>query len=109
MTVGVLSQRCPSARSQAMPCPESSVHCPACLPRPQGLQLFPALVIVPCLQLCWTLFGVISGMLYFQEYAGMTALQRAMFVLGVGVSDSLGPIAGKPRSQGGEVAWACMC
>jgi hypothetical protein len=49
------------------------------------LRAFPALIIVPCLQLCWTLFGVICGMLYFQEYRGMTELQVAMFVLGVGV------------------------
>jgi len=48
--------------------------------------MFPALIILPCLQLFWTLFGVISGMLYFQEYIGMTGLQIAMFVLGVLVS-----------------------
>lgn len=49
----------------------------------QGLRVFPALIIVPCLQLCWTLFGVVCGLLYFQEYRGMTGLQVAMFVLGV--------------------------
>jgi hypothetical protein len=35
------------------------------------------------MQLCWTLFGVISGLLYFKEYVGMSGLQIAMFVLGV--------------------------
>lgn len=49
----------------------------------QGQQRFPALIIVPCMQLCWTLFGVISGLLYFKEYVGMSGLQVAMFVLGV--------------------------
>lgn len=45
------------------------------------------MVIVPCLQLCYTLFGVISGLCYFREYEGMTLLQRIMFGLGVAVSD----------------------
>lgn len=59
--------------------------CLAALVCLQGLQAFPALIIVPCLQLCWTLFGVVCGLLYFQEYVGMTQLQVAMFVLGVGI------------------------
>lgn len=45
--------------------------------------MFPAMIIVPTLQICWTLFSILSGMLYFQEYAGMSGLGAAMFVLGV--------------------------
>lgn len=48
--------------------------------------MFPALIIVPSLQICWTLFSILSGMLYFQEYAGMQAGPTAMFVIGVAVS-----------------------
>lgn len=43
------------------------------------------MIIVPSLQLCWTLFGVIGGMLFFREHEGMSALNTAMFVLGVGI------------------------
>jgi hypothetical protein len=48
--------------------------------------MFPALVIVPSLQICWTLFSILSGMLYFHEYEGMRAGPTAMFVIGVAVS-----------------------
>jgi hypothetical protein len=51
----------------------------------QGLKLFPALVIVPTLQIGWTLFSIVSGLLYFQEYRGMGGLQAGMFAAGVGV------------------------
>lgn len=54
--------------------------------RPQGLRMFPALIIVPSLQICWTLFSILSGMLYFHEYEGMRAGPTAMFVIGVAVS-----------------------
>lgn len=50
--------------------------------------MFPAMVIVPNLQISWTLFSILSGMLYFQEYQGMAAVHVAMFVLGVFVSDA---------------------
>jgi hypothetical protein len=29
---------------------------------------FPAMVIVPLMQICWTLFSIISGLIYFQVY-----------------------------------------
>ena len=46
----------------------SSLHPPPPLPcLLQGLRLFPAMVIVPTMQIAWTLFGIISGMLYFEE------------------------------------------
>jgi len=54
----------------------------------QGLKMFPALVIVPALQICWTLFSILSGMLYFHEYEGMRAGPTAMFVIGVAVSQA---------------------
>jgi hypothetical protein len=58
----------------------------------QGLKMFPAMVIVPTLQICWTLFSILSGMLYFQEYQEMGALAAAMFCLGVTVSETLNHI-----------------
>lgn len=68
----------------------------------QGLRMFPALIIVPSLQICWTLFSILSGMLYFQEYEGMKPGPTAMFVIGVVVSDSW--LGGLERSQ----RW-CAC
>lgn len=47
--------------------------------------MFPALVIVPSLQIGWTLFSILSGMLYFQEYVGMRPLPTALFIIGVAV------------------------
>lgn len=61
-------------------------HIQAVLLCVQGLKMFPAMVIVPTLQICWTLFSIVSGMLYFQEYQEMHALQAGMFALGVSVS-----------------------
>jgi hypothetical protein len=71
----------------------------------QGLQLYDSLIIVPCMQLCFTLFGVVSGLLYFQVYNGMSQLQTAMFVLGVAVV-CLGAGALARASQGGSAAAA---
>lgn len=52
--------------------------------------MFPALIIVPSLQICWTLFSILSGMLYFHEYEGMRAGPTAMFVIGVAVRGKSG-------------------
>jgi len=52
----------------------------------QGLALFPVVIIIPCLQLFRILFGVVSGIIYFQEYRDMGLLQHIMFALGVVVS-----------------------
>jgi hypothetical protein len=52
----------------------------------QGLNMFPAMVIVPTMQIAWTLFSITSGMLYFQEYDGFNALKGTMFAFGVLVS-----------------------
>eukprot|EP00798_Chlamydomonas_sp_ICE-L_P030364 gene30364-35369_t len=49
----------------------------------KGLGMFPAMIIVPVLQICWTLFSLISGMCYFKEYQGFTALTTCMFTIGV--------------------------
>jgi hypothetical protein len=70
------------------------------------------MVIVPTMQIAWTLFGIISGMLYFEEYLDFTPLSAAMFCTGVLVS-GLGPapllVAGsqcrrQPRRQAGRLA-----
>ncbi len=52
----------------------------------QGLGMFPAMLIVPMMQICWTLFSIISGILYWQEYKAFTLLMAVMFTVGVLVS-----------------------
>ena len=47
--------------------------------------MFPAMVIVPTLQIAWTLFSIVSGMLYFKEYQDFAPLSSAMFVIGLAV------------------------
>ncbi|GLI58597.1 hypothetical protein VaNZ11_000325 [Volvox africanus] len=49
----------------------------------KGLRMFSAMVIVPVMQISWTLFSIVSGMLYFQEYKGFTPLKSVMFPIGV--------------------------
>jgi hypothetical protein len=56
--------------------------------------MFPAMIIVPTLQIAWTLFSILSGMLYFQEYRGLTPLDASMFALGVTVR-GLGEVEGR--------------
>jgi hypothetical protein len=34
----------------------------------KGLRLFPAVVIVPMMQISWTLFSIVGGMVYYKEY-----------------------------------------
>jgi hypothetical protein len=48
--------------------------------------MFPAMVIVPTLQIAWTLFSIVSGMLYFQEFRDFTPLSAGMFTAGLAVS-----------------------
>ncbi|GLC43081.1 hypothetical protein PLESTB_000865100 [Pleodorina starrii] len=49
----------------------------------KGLRMFPAMIIVPVMQISWTLFSIVSGMLYFQEYLGFNVLKSIMFPIGV--------------------------
>ena len=65
-----------------LPCPP--------LPPPQGLRLFPAMIIVPMMQIAWTLFSILSGLLYFQEYTTFTTTGAIMFAMGVLVSRGRG-------------------
>ncbi|GMH45330.1 hypothetical protein BSKO_13287 [Bryopsis sp. KO-2023] len=51
----------------------------------KALKLFPALIIVPTMQISWTLFSILSGMLYFEEYTSFNALSGFMFALAVAV------------------------
>ncbi len=60
-------------------------------PSLQGLRMFPAMIIVPVMQIAWTLFSIVSGMLYFQEYLGFTVLKSIMFPIGVLVRPHLSP------------------
>eukprot|EP00241_Pyramimonas_parkeae_P017608 CAMPEP_0114292092 /NCGR_PEP_ID=MMETSP0059-20121206/8870_1 /TAXON_ID=36894 /ORGANISM="Pyramimonas parkeae, Strain CCMP726" /LENGTH=870 /DNA_ID=CAMNT_0001413703 /DNA_START=249 /DNA_END=2861 /DNA_ORIENTATION=- len=49
----------------------------------KSLQLFPALTIVPLMQINWTLFSIVSGGMYFKEFEAFTGAQASLFVLGV--------------------------
>ena len=49
----------------------------------KGLRLFQAVLIVPTMQIMWTLLSIVSGGLYYQEFDKFTALQFGMFGLGV--------------------------
>jgi hypothetical protein len=43
-------------------------------------------MIVPTMQISWTLFSILGGGVYFQEYKTFTVLSASMFALGVAVS-----------------------
>ncbi len=48
--------------------------------------MFPIMIIVPLLQICWILFSTIEGLLYFQEYKSFDTLAGIMFGVGIVVS-----------------------
>ena len=52
----------------------------------QGLQLFPAIIIVPMMQISWTMFSILSGGIYFQEYMTLSVARGFGYGLGVAVS-----------------------
>jgi len=49
----------------------------------RGLQLFPALVIVPILQMNWILFAVMAGGILFRELGSFTPYQIGGFMFGL--------------------------
>ena len=49
----------------------------------QGLLLFPAVVIVPMLEILWVLFIMVSGGLYFGDFEKFDTFQLAMFGVGI--------------------------
>jgi hypothetical protein len=49
----------------------------------QGLRLFPGAVVVPAMQVAWTLLSVLSGMLHFGEYRDLSPKAAAGFAVGV--------------------------
>ena len=79
----------PLSSSQADPSwPNASTSlmhnaCMICCACAQGLKEFPSIVIVPMMQISWTLFSVLSGGIYFKEYRTFTAGSGFMFTLGV--------------------------
>ena len=46
------------------------------------------MVIVPTMQISWTLFSIVSGGIYYQEYKGYNTLKSVMFAIGVAVRAS---------------------
>eukprot|EP00742_Colponemidia_sp_Colp-10_P006732 GILJ01007217.1.p1 GENE.GILJ01007217.1~~GILJ01007217.1.p1 ORF type:complete len:573 (-),score=53.10 GILJ01007217.1:273-1991(-) len=48
-----------------------------------ALKRFDAIFIIPTLQVIWTIFSILGGGVYFNEFASYDALSIAMFVLGV--------------------------
>ena len=74
----------------------------------QGLREFPSSVIVPMMQISWTMFSILSGGIYFHEYRVFTAFTGTMFALGVAVSwlDSLQhSTAQHSKAQQSTVCW----
>ena len=55
----------------------------------QALKLFPALVIVPTMQISWTLFSIISGLLYFEEYRMFNYTKGVIFAMAIMVGARL--------------------
>ena len=49
----------------------------------QGLLLFPAVVIIPMLEILWVLFIMISKGIYFGDFEKFSKLELAMFGTGV--------------------------
>jgi hypothetical protein len=47
------------------------------------LQRYDALLQIPVFYVVWTLFDVIGGGIYFDEFSGFTATQYALFISGV--------------------------
>eukprot|EP00854_Cymbomonas_tetramitiformis_P015920 gene15920-18876_t len=50
-----------------------------------SLKLFPAMIIIPMMQINWTLFSIVSGGMYFQEFKDFSTLNMCVFCAGVGV------------------------
>jgi hypothetical protein len=51
----------------------------------QGLKVADSMVVVPSFFATWSLFCVLGGGLYYQEFYYFTALQYSMFFLGIGI------------------------
>eukprot|EP00002_Diphylleia_rotans_P002214 TRINITY_DN11380_c0_g1_i1.p1 TRINITY_DN11380_c0_g1~~TRINITY_DN11380_c0_g1_i1.p1 ORF type:complete len:473 (+),score=114.53 TRINITY_DN11380_c0_g1_i1:70-1488(+) len=49
----------------------------------RGLQLFDALLIIPMLQVFWTTFSIISGGIFFDEFASQKPYETCLFFFGV--------------------------
>eukprot|EP00210_Caulerpa_lentillifera_P003639 g3474.t1 len=49
----------------------------------KALKYFPAMIIVPTMQISWTFFSIVSGMLYFQEYRDLDVKQGIMYTFAV--------------------------
>lgn len=52
----------------------------------KGLQMFDVLVIVPLMQICWTLSAIVSGGIYFHEFQDFSRTQAAAFCAGIAIA-----------------------
>ena len=48
-----------------------------------GLARYDALIQIPVFYVVWTLFDVVGGGVYYNEFEGLSPLQLALFCLGV--------------------------
>jgi hypothetical protein len=55
------------------------------------------MIIVPLMQICWTLFSIVSGMLYFEEYKTF-APAHAKYGAANAIIFCLGVLVSKPQS-----------
>ena len=71
----------------------------------QGLLLFPAVVIIPMLEILWVLFIMVSGGIYFGDFEEFSRLQLAMFGAGIFIL-LLGIFCLIPSEQGDGTPYA---
>lgn len=48
----------------------------------KGLGMFDALTIVPTMQICWTLFSLTEGLIYFREYRTFSSVPQVLTFIG---------------------------
>jgi magnesium transporter len=65
----------------------------------KAIRKFEALLIIPMLQVCWTVFSVCGGGIYFHEFDSFGLVQGAGFVMGISVILSGVWILATTRSQ----------
>lgn len=74
-----------------------------------ALRLYDALFIIPVLQTIWLIFGVMSGGIFFEEFASLSSLDMVAFFIGI-VILVLGVSILAPASAGdGDCKFPALC
>lgn len=65
-----------------------------------GLRLFPAVVIMPVMQVAWTVLCILDGGIFFQEFADLPEDGKVFFILGLLiVLSGMGLLIPKPKKK----------